>query len=58
MYVVWDAWFYAKEGANKTTTAIPFIIGGFLGEISTIFSAKVPFPSLTAGLLMLVPMTI
>ncbi|MDQ6598423.1 hypothetical protein [Bacillus salipaludis] len=58
VYVVWDAWFYAKEGANKITSAIPFIIGGFLGELCTIFSAKLPFPSLTAGLLMVIPMVI
>src|SRR4051812_47498921 len=31
-YNVWDAWYYAKIGANKTTTAIPFMIAGFLGE--------------------------
>ena len=43
VYVVWDAWFYAKEGSNKTTTAIPFIIGGFLGEISAFFLLKCRF---------------
>lgn len=37
VYVVWDAWYYAKEGANKTTTAIPFVIAGFLGTGGTIF---------------------
>ncbi len=24
VYAVWDAWYYAKTGANKTTSAIPF----------------------------------
>src|SRR3954468_10828000 len=24
VYTVWDAWYYAKTGANKTTSAIPF----------------------------------
>lgn len=58
VYAVWDAWFYAKEGANKTKTAIPFIIGGFLGEFSSIYSSKIPIPSLTTGLLMIIPMII
>ncbi len=58
IYAVWDAWFYAKEGANKTKTAIPFIIGGFLGEFSSIYSSKIPIPSLTTGLLMIIPMII
>ena len=58
IYAVWDAWFYAKEGANKTKTAIAFIIGGFLGEFSSIYSSKIPIPSLTTGLLMIIPMII
>ena len=58
IYAVWDAWFYAKEGANKTKTAIPFIIGGFLGEFSSIYSSKIPIPSLTSVLLMIIPMII
>ena len=56
VYVVWDAWYFAKEGANKTTTAIPFLIGGFLGTIGTIFASKLPVPFLTVGLLMIIPM--
>ena len=56
VYTVWDAWYYAKEGANKTTTAIPFIIAGFLGVMGAIFAAKLPFPTLTVGLLMIIPM--
>lgn len=56
VYVVWDAWYFAKEGANKTTTAIPFIIGGFLGTIGTIYAAKLPFPTLTVSMLMIIPM--
>ncbi|MEH7417466.1 hypothetical protein V7266_19560, partial [Neobacillus drentensis] len=44
VYVVWDAWFYAKKGANKTITAIPFILGGFLGELGAIFASKLPIP--------------
>ncbi|KHD84179.1 hypothetical protein [Heyndrickxia ginsengihumi] len=55
MYVVWDAWYYAKDGANKTITAIPFIFGGFLGELGAIFSTKLPFASLTVGLFMIIP---
>lgn len=58
VYSVWDAWFYAKNGADKTKTAIPFVIGGFLGEMGAIFSEKLPFPTLTVGLLMLTPMLI
>jgi len=57
-YVVWDAWYYAKEGANKTTTAIPFAIAGFLGEFGAIFAMKLPVPTLTIGLLMIIPMII
>jgi len=58
VYVVWDAWYHAKEGANKATTAIPFIIGGFLGLFGTIYSAKLPLPTLFVGLLMIIPMVI
>lgn len=54
-YAIWDAWYYAKEGANKTTTAVPFIFAGFLGEFGAIFATKLPFPSLTVGLLMIIP---
>lgn len=57
-YVVWDAWYYAKEGANKTITPIPFIISGFLGLLGAIFAVKLPFPFLTLGFLMLIPMII
>ncbi|MUK87957.1 hypothetical protein GMD78_06040 [Ornithinibacillus sp. L9] len=57
-YAVWDAWYYAKEGANKATTAIPFIIGGFLGEMGAIFAPKLAFPTVTVGLLMIIPMLI
>lgn len=58
VYSVWDAWYYAKKGADKTKTAIPFVIGGFLGEMGAIFSVKLPFPTLTVGLLMIIPMLI
>ncbi|SET18261.1 hypothetical protein SAMN05216389_106204 [Oceanobacillus limi] len=58
VYAVWDAWYYAKKGANKATTAIPFIIAGFLGEMGAIFAPKLPFPTLTVGLLMIIPMVI
>ncbi len=57
-YTVWDAWYHAKTGANKTTSAIPFIIGGFVGEFGAIFSSKLPIPTLTVGLLMIIPMII
>jgi len=58
VYAVWDAWFYAKEGADKTKTAIPFVVAGFSGEFAVIFAEKLPFPTLTIGLLMIVPMGI
>lgn len=58
VYCVWDAWYYAKPNANKTTTAIPFLIGGFLGEIGAIFAPKFPMPTLTVGMLMIIPMLI
>ncbi|MFD2045469.1 hypothetical protein ACFSTA_17435 [Ornithinibacillus salinisoli] len=57
-YAVWDAWYYAKEGANKATTAIPFIFAGFLGEIGAIFAPKFTIPTLTVGLFMIIPMLI
>jgi len=47
VYAVWDAWFYAKEGADKTRSAIPFVAAGFLGEMGTIFAEELPFPTLT-----------
>ncbi|MGV3465618.1 MAG: hypothetical protein ACO1OT_10030 [Heyndrickxia sp.] len=56
VYAVWDAWFYAKAGADKAITAIPFLIAGILGEIFAIFSSKLAVPTLTVGLIMIVPM--
>jgi hypothetical protein len=58
VYCVWGAWYYAKPNANKTTTAIPFLIGGFLGEIGAIFAPKFPMPTLMVGMLMIIPMLI
>lgn len=58
VYTVWDAWYYAKEGADKTRSAIPYIIGGFLGVMGAIFSKKIPIPTLTIGLFMIIPMLI
>jgi len=55
-YTVWDAWYFAKPDADKTKSAIPFLIGGFLGEFGVIFSSRLPIPTLTVGLLMIVPM--
>jgi hypothetical protein len=55
-YCVWDAWYYAKPNADKAKTAIPYIIGGFLGEIGAIFANKLPIPTLTVGMLMIIPM--
>ena len=49
VYVVWDAWYYAKEGANKTTTAIPFIIAGFLGVLGAIFASKFTISYFNSG---------
>ncbi|WP_394233862.1 hypothetical protein [Niallia oryzisoli] len=56
VYAVWDAWFFAKKGADKTKTAIPFITAGYLGEMGAIYSSKLPIPTLTVGLLMIIPM--
>ena len=55
VYAIWDAWYFAKNGANKTKTSIPFIIGGFLGEFGALFASRLPFPALIAGLLMIIP---
>lgn len=55
VYVIWDAWYFAKEGANKTTTPIPFIIAGFLGTIGTIFSSNLPYPIFSIFLLIIIP---
>lgn len=57
-YVVWDAWFFAKPGANKTKTAIPFVISGFLGEFAAIYSSRFSVPTLTTGLVMIISMVI
>ncbi|HWO95243.1 MAG TPA: hypothetical protein VNM45_02655 [Bacillus sp. (in: firmicutes)] len=55
-YAVWDAWYYAKANADKTKTAIPFVTGGFLGEIGAIFGNRLPIPTLVVGMLMIIPM--
>ncbi|MFC4184366.1 hypothetical protein [Saccharococcus thermophilus] len=55
-YCVWDAWYNAKPNADKTKTAIPFITGGFLGEIGAIFGNRLPIPTLTIAMLMIIPM--
>jgi hypothetical protein len=56
VYCVWDAWFFAKPGADKINTAIPFLIGGFLGSLASIFASHIPMPTLTTGLIMIIPM--
>jgi hypothetical protein len=55
-YTVWDAWYYAKPDADKTKTAIPFLISGFLGEFGAIYASKLAIPTLTVGLFMIIPM--
>ncbi|WP_018665362.1 hypothetical protein [Heyndrickxia acidiproducens] len=55
-FVVWDAWYHAKESADKKKTAIPFLIGGFIGEIGAIYGNRLPIPTLFIGLLMIIPM--
>jgi hypothetical protein len=55
-YCAWDAWFGAKEGADKVKTAIPFVIGGFLGLFASIYASYLPIPSLTASVMMIIPM--
>jgi hypothetical protein len=57
-YTVWDAWYFAKPNADKTKSAIPFLIGGILGEFGAIFASRLYIPTLTVGLLMIVPMII
>lgn len=56
VYAVWDAWYYAREGANKFKTAIPYIIAGFLGDFGVFYAEKIPIPTLTIGLSMIIPM--
>jgi hypothetical protein len=56
VYCVWDAWFFAKPGADKIKTAIPFLIGGFWGCIASIYSSHIPVPTLTIGLIIIIPM--
>lgn len=58
VYVVWDAWYYAKDGANKTTTAVPFLLAGIFGEMAAIYSPKLPIPALTVGLILIIPMLV
>jgi hypothetical protein len=58
VYCVWDAWYYAKPGADKTKTAIPFLIGGFTGEFAAIYSSHLPIPTLTTGVIIIFPMII
>ncbi|WP_428908299.1 hypothetical protein [Niallia sp. Krafla_26] len=58
VYTVWDAWFTSKPGADRTKTAIPFIIAGFIGEFGTFYAPKIPLPTLTVGLSMIIPMII
>lgn len=58
VFTVWDAWYHAKKGADKIRTAIPFLIGGYLGVIGSIFAKKIPIPTLTVGLSMIIPMLI
>jgi hypothetical protein len=57
-YCVWDAWYFAKPGADKVKTAIPFIFGGFIGEFAAIYASRIPFPALTAGLAIIIPMLV
>ncbi|SDN38323.1 hypothetical protein [Bacillus sp. OK048] len=57
-YTVWDAWYFAKPNVDKTKSAIPFIIGGFLGEFGAIYANRLSIPTLMVGLLMIIPMVI
>lgn len=45
-YSVWDAWYYAKPNADKTKSAIPFLIGGILGEFGAIYASRLYIPTL------------
>jgi len=54
-YCIWDAWYYAKPDADKEKTPIPFIIGGFLGAVGAIFGNRLPVPTLTVAMLIIIP---
>ncbi|GIQ70387.1 hypothetical protein DUZ99_15430 [Xylanibacillus composti] len=56
VYTVWDAMYHAKPGLDKAKSAIPFIIAAISGELASIYSSLFPFPTLTVGLIMIIPM--
>ncbi len=57
-YNVWDAMYHARLGLDKAKSAIPFIIAAIIGEMASIYSALLPFPTLMVGLSMIIPMLI
>ncbi|WCK52835.1 hypothetical protein PP175_15545 [Aneurinibacillus sp. Ricciae_BoGa-3] len=57
VYVVWDAAYRASSQGSKLS-AIIFVIAGFLGEFATLYAEFLPFPALTIGLIMIIPMLI
>jgi hypothetical protein len=58
VFFVWDAWYFAKPGADKSKSPIPFLLGGILGLFSVIYSSHIPMPTMTTGLMMIIPMLI
>lgn len=49
----WDAYANAKSDVNKNA-AYYFLVAGFMGTIAIIFSTHIPFPTVSAGALMIV----
>jgi hypothetical protein len=55
-YCIWDAWYHAKPGNDKTKTAIPFLVAGFMGTISAIFATSFAWPVVVTSLILIIPM--
>lgn len=53
---IWDAFVYATSNPPSNKAAIFFLIGGFLGTVVVIYSRYVPFPLLSGGLSIIIPL--
>ncbi|QHW29490.1 hypothetical protein GZH47_00665 [Paenibacillus rhizovicinus] len=49
----WDAFSSAKVGQPDPRSVIFFIAAGFIGTLSVVFSASIPNPVVTSGLVMI-----
>jgi len=58
VYVTWDAVYHARPGLRKGPSAVLFLIAGIAGEMGAIYADLLPFPTLTIGLIMIIPMLI